>query len=70
MTKQVKGSDAAMKTGTESAVYAAEASDSNDLLDQVLPATVCDYVELVKAHIDAGVFACSCLSSFFHVIPF
>nr|GMC62438.1 condensin complex subunit 3 [Ipomoea batatas] len=51
---QVKGSDAAMKTGTESAVYAAEASDSNDLLDQVLPATVSDYVELVKAHIDAG----------------
>ncbi|CAN1228528.1 Condensin complex subunit 3 [Linum perenne] len=51
---QAKGSDAAVTTGTEAAVYAAEASDSNDLLDRILPATVFDYVALVKAHIDAG----------------
>ena len=35
--------------GTEAAVYAAEASDNNDLLERVLPAMVSDYVELVKA---------------------
>ena len=52
--KQAKGSDAAMTMGTESAVYASEASDSNDLLDKVLPAAVSEYVELVKAHISAG----------------
>ncbi|XP_065848887.1 uncharacterized protein [Euphorbia lathyris] len=51
---QEKGSDAAATMGTEAAVYAAEASDNNDLLDKILPATVSDYVVLVKAHIDAG----------------
>ncbi|CAK7338996.1 unnamed protein product [Dovyalis caffra] len=50
----VKGSDAATTMGTEAAVYAAEASDNNDLLERILPATVSDYVVLVKAHIDAG----------------
>lgn len=40
--------------GTEAAVYAAEASDDNDLLERILPATVSDYVVLAKAHIDAG----------------
>ncbi|XP_037492105.1 condensin complex subunit 3 [Jatropha curcas] len=58
---QEKGSDAAATMGTEAAVYAAEASDNNDLLDKILPATVSDYVALVKAHIDAGAnyhFAC------------
>ncbi|XP_020270589.1 condensin complex subunit 3-like [Asparagus officinalis] len=51
---QAKGSDAAITTGTEAAVYASEASDSNDLLDEVLPVTVSDYVDLVKAHLSAG----------------
>ncbi|XP_034710066.1 condensin complex subunit 3-like [Vitis riparia] len=51
---QERGSDAAATMGTEAAVYAAEASDNNDLLDRVLPAMVSDYVELVKAHLDAG----------------
>ncbi|XP_051143880.1 uncharacterized protein LOC127260232 [Andrographis paniculata] len=49
-----KGSDAAMTTGAESAVYAAEASDSNDLLDNILPASLLEYVKLVNAHIAAG----------------
>lgn len=52
--KQAKGSDAAMTMGSEAAVYAAEASDTNDLLEKVLPETVSEYVELVKAHIAAG----------------
>lgn len=51
---QKKGSDAAMTMGTESTVYAEEASHNNDLLDQILPASVSDYVELVNAHIVAG----------------
>ncbi|KAH6796928.1 ARM repeat superfamily protein [Perilla frutescens var. hirtella] len=49
-----KGSDAAMTMGTESTVYAEEASDNNDLLDRILPASVSEYVELVNAHIAAG----------------
>ncbi|XP_042970311.1 condensin complex subunit 3 [Carya illinoinensis] len=49
-----KGSDAAATMGTEAAVYAAEASDNNDLLERILPATVSDFIDLVKAHIDAG----------------
>lgn len=53
-TKQAKGSEAATTMGTESAVYAAEASDKNDLLDRVLPASIGDYVELIKAHTAAG----------------
>ncbi|CAK9168302.1 unnamed protein product [Ilex paraguariensis] len=52
--QQAKGSDAAMTMGTEAAVYAAEASDKNDILERVLPASVSEYVELVKAHIIAG----------------
>lgn len=40
--------------GTEAEVYAAEASDKNDLLENILPATVGDYIELVRAHINAG----------------
>ncbi|XP_021670919.2 uncharacterized protein LOC110657836 isoform X2 [Hevea brasiliensis] len=51
---QEKGSDAATTMGTEAALYAAEASDKNDLLERILPATVSDYIVLVKAHIDAG----------------
>ncbi|KAL3525026.1 hypothetical protein ACH5RR_013398 [Cinchona calisaya] len=54
MAAQAKGSDAAATMGAESAVYASEASDSNDLLDRVLPASVSEYVELVKAHLTAG----------------
>lgn len=54
MIKQAKGSDAAMTMGTEASVYAAEASDTNDLLERVLPGAVSEYVELVKAHIVAG----------------
>ncbi|KAJ9697278.1 hypothetical protein PVL29_009184 [Vitis rotundifolia] len=54
MKAQERGSDAAATMGTEAAVYAAEASDNNDLLERVLPAMVSDYVELVKAHLDAG----------------
>ena len=54
MFEQERGSDAAATMGTEAAVYAAEASDNNDLLERVLPAMVSDYVELVKAHLDAG----------------
>ncbi|VAI72762.1 unnamed protein product [Triticum turgidum subsp. durum] len=51
---QVKGSEAATTTGTEAAVYASEASDKNDLLDGVLPSTVAEFVDLVKAHLSAG----------------
>lgn len=51
---QAKGTDAATTTGTEAAVYASEASDSNDLLDVILPVTVSDYISLVKAHLSAG----------------
>ena len=54
MFEQERGSDAAATMGTEAAVYAAEASNNNDLLERVLPAMVSDYVELVKAHLDAG----------------
>ena len=54
MIEQERGSDAAAAMGPEAAVYAAEASDNNDLLERVLPAMVSDYVELVKAHLDAG----------------
>ncbi|KAI9118393.1 hypothetical protein K1719_010725 [Acacia pycnantha] len=56
-----KGSEAASTTGTEAEVYAAEASDKNDLLEKILPATVNEYIELVRAHNDAGSnhrFAC------------
>ncbi|KAJ1258904.1 hypothetical protein BS78_10G111600 [Paspalum vaginatum] len=51
---QVKGSEAATTTGAEATVYASEASDKNDLLDNVLPSTITDYVNLVKAHLSAG----------------
>ncbi|KAL6839607.1 hypothetical protein ACP4OV_030546 [Aristida adscensionis] len=51
---QTKGSEAATTTGAEAAVYASEASDKNDLLDNVLPGTITDYVDLVKAHLSAG----------------
>ncbi|XP_071735403.1 uncharacterized protein [Rutidosis leptorrhynchoides] len=51
---QAKGSDAAMTSGTEAAVYASEASDSNDLLEKILPESVSDYIELIKTHILAG----------------
>ncbi|XP_073146295.1 uncharacterized protein [Henckelia pumila] len=54
MEAQTKGSDAAMTMGTESAVYASEASDYNDLLDRILPPSISEYVQLVKAHIAAG----------------
>ncbi|THG19665.1 hypothetical protein TEA_024678 [Camellia sinensis var. sinensis] len=54
LSKQAKGSDAATTMGTEAAVYAAEASDSNDLLERVLPATISEYIELVKVHLIAG----------------
>ncbi|KAG0492740.1 hypothetical protein HPP92_006138 [Vanilla planifolia] len=50
----VKGSDAANTSGTEAMVYASEATEKNDLLDAVLPETVSDYVDLVRAHILAG----------------
>nr|KYP75960.1 Condensin complex subunit 3 [Cajanus cajan] len=49
-----KGSDAAATMGTEAEVYAAEASDKNDLLEKILPATVGEYIELVRAHTNAG----------------
>ncbi|ESQ47322.1 hypothetical protein EUTSA_v10027679mg [Eutrema salsugineum] len=39
---------------SEAAVCAAEASDANDVLERTLPATISDYVALVKAHIEAG----------------
>ncbi|KAL4577943.1 hypothetical protein LXL04_014058 [Taraxacum kok-saghyz] len=51
---QSKGSDAAMTSGTEAAVYASEASDSNDLLEKILPESVSDYIDLIKSHIVAG----------------
>ncbi|KAL6537705.1 hypothetical protein OROHE_012332 [Orobanche hederae] len=54
MINQKKGSDAAMAMGTESAVYAEEASDNNDLIDSILPASISEYVDLVNAHIAAG----------------
>ncbi|XP_030520718.1 condensin complex subunit 3 [Rhodamnia argentea] len=49
-----KGSEAAATMGTEAAVYAAKASDDNDLLERILPATIFDYICLVKVHMDAG----------------
>ncbi|KAK7379230.1 hypothetical protein VNO80_04685 [Phaseolus coccineus] len=49
-----KGSDAAATMGTEAQVYAAEASDKNDLLEKILPSTVSEYIELVRAHTNAG----------------
>lgn len=51
---QSKGSDAAMTSGTEAAVYASEATDNNDLLEKILPESVSDYIELIKTHIAAG----------------
>ncbi|KAF8650576.1 hypothetical protein HU200_063953 [Digitaria exilis] len=51
---QAKGSEAATTTGAEAAVYASEASVKNDLLDNILPSTITDYVNLVKAHLSAG----------------
>ncbi|KAF8378590.1 hypothetical protein HHK36_029938 [Tetracentron sinense] len=51
---QAKGSDAAATMGTEAEIYASEASDNNDLLERILPATVSEFVELVKAHLVAG----------------
>ncbi|XP_052197857.1 uncharacterized protein LOC127804849 isoform X1 [Diospyros lotus] len=54
MEAQVKGSDAAATMGTEAAVYAEESSNYNDLLERVLPETVSDYIDLVKAHLDSG----------------
>ncbi|KAK6127417.1 hypothetical protein DH2020_038838 [Rehmannia glutinosa] len=54
MEAHKKGSDAAMTMGAESAVFAEEASDNNDLLDRILPASISEYVELVNAHIAAG----------------
>lgn len=40
--------------GGEAAVHAAEALNCNDLLENILPATVSNYISLVKVHIDAG----------------
>ncbi|KAK6127474.1 hypothetical protein DH2020_038791 [Rehmannia glutinosa] len=54
MEAHKKGSDAAMTMGAESAVFAEEASDNNDLLDMILPASISEYVELVNAHVAAG----------------
>ncbi|PSS26776.1 Condensin complex subunit 3 like [Actinidia chinensis var. chinensis] len=51
---QAKCCDAAATMGTEAAVYASEATDSNDLLERILPSTVSEYVDLVKAHLLAG----------------
>ncbi|XP_073014313.1 uncharacterized protein [Typha latifolia] len=51
---QAKGSEAATTTGAEAAVYASEASDNNDTLEEILPRTISDYVSLVKAHLSAG----------------
>lgn len=53
--------------GTEAEVYAAEASDSNDLLERVLPATISEYIELVKAHLHAGMLYLSWLRLLFSV---
>lgn len=52
--KQIKGTDAASAMGTEAAIYASEASDNNDLLEAILPATVSAFVDLVKLHLSAG----------------
>ncbi|EPS67472.1 hypothetical protein M569_07302 [Genlisea aurea] len=49
-----KGTDAAMTMGAESEVYAAEALDSNCLLDRILPDSVSEYIELFNAHLAAG----------------
>ncbi|XP_042473762.1 condensin complex subunit 3-like isoform X1 [Zingiber officinale] len=51
---QIKGTDAASAMGTEAAIYASEASDNNDLLEAILPATVSAFVDLVKLHLSAG----------------
>jgi condensin complex subunit 3 len=51
--------------GTEATIYAAESSDSNDLLEIILPPIVSDYVDLVKAHIDVGV----AVDGEHHVLP-
>ncbi|KAL2651267.1 hypothetical protein R1flu_019395 [Riccia fluitans] len=51
---EAKGSDAATTGGAEAVVKAAAAADSNDYLEEVLPATVADYVRLVEAHMRGG----------------
>ncbi|XLR43911.1 hypothetical protein S83_028571, partial [Arachis hypogaea] len=51
---EAKGSDSTATIGTKAKVYAAEASDKNDLQEKILLATVDDYIELVRAHINAG----------------
>ncbi|MCO5614540.1 hypothetical protein L7F22_068823 [Adiantum nelumboides] len=51
---QAKGHVAATTGGAQAAMNAAAASEKNELLDRVLPSTMTEYVQLVKAHIIAG----------------
>ena len=54
MLEQAKVLDVASTIGAEAAVYAEESSKNSDLLERILPATISDYINLVKAHMDAG----------------
>eukprot|EP00250_Pteridium_aquilinum_P000880 c11059_g1_i1 orf=140-3382(+) len=51
---QAKGHDAAITGGAQAAINAAAATEKNELLDCVLPSTMTEYVQLVKAHLNAG----------------
>ncbi|KAI4388913.1 hypothetical protein MLD38_001201 [Melastoma candidum] len=51
---QERCSDVAAMMGSEAALHAAESLNCIDLLENILPATVSDYISLVKAHTDAG----------------
>ncbi|KAI5062946.1 hypothetical protein GOP47_0021493 [Adiantum capillus-veneris] len=51
---QAKGHVAATTGGAQAAMNAAAATEKNELLDQVLPSTMTEYVQLVKAHMSAG----------------
>lgn len=52
---QAKGNEAANTGGAQAALNAATAADVNELLDSILPPTVASYVELVTAHLNAGI---------------
>ncbi|KAH7286349.1 hypothetical protein KP509_32G002700 [Ceratopteris richardii] len=51
---QAKGHDAATTGGAEATMNAAVATEKNELLDRVLPSSMVEYVELVKAHLGEG----------------
>ncbi|GBG84929.1 hypothetical protein CBR_g39392 [Chara braunii] len=49
-----QGSSAAGTTGAQAELLAANATEHNDALEGILPATIADYVQLVEAHLRAA----------------